>query len=132
MKEENLRKRYLTLSIPKLKKLADKEFSLWLRNNYAKEGKVKCYTCDKEFDIKSIQCGHYISRIYTNLRWAEINCRPQCYSCNIMLRGNFTEFGIRLEREKQGALEELHKWKVMPSTQLKRQDLIDIIFKYRN
>ena len=118
-------------SFSQLKKQADKVFSLFIRKKYSNwKDEVRCYTCDKVFNVKEIQCGHYISRVYTNLRWAEENCRPQCYRCNVLLKGNLDEFSIRLEREKRGTLERLHNWKHLPSTPVKRLDLIDIIKKY--
>ena len=119
-------------SISQLKKLADKLCSLYIRTKYADwKGEVRCYTCDKVFTIKTIQCGHYVSRVYTNLRWAEINLRPQCYSCNVMRRGNMDEFAVRLERETPGILKELNDWKHRPSSTNTRQDLLFIIDKYK-
>ena len=118
-------------SFQQLKKQADKVFSLFIRNKYAKDGKVKCFTCDKIFLVKEIQNGHYISRTYLNLRWSELNCKPQCVSCNIFKRGNLDEFALRLEKEERGTLEKLNFWKHHQSTPLKRLDLIEIIKKYK-
>ena len=115
-------------SFAQLKAQADKLFSEHIRRKYADwKNEVKCYTCDKVFNFKYIQCGHYISRIYLNLRWLDENCRPQCYSCNVMKRGNMDEFALRLERETPGILEKLNRWKHLPSTPLKRLELIQLI-----
>ena len=114
-----------------LKKQADKVFSLHIRTKYANwKGEVRCYTCDKVFTIKTIQCGHYVSRVYSNTRWLPENCRPQCYGCNVMKRGNMDEFAIRLEKETPGILEKLNIWKHQTSTVVKRLDLIYIINSY--
>lgn len=45
-----------------------------------------------------MQCGHYWSRRYLGTRWDEINCQPQCESCNILHEGNKPKFerNIRL------------------------------------
>src|SRR3990167_1596747 len=104
-------------SISQLKKEADKIFSLFIRKKYANwKDEVRCFTCGKTFKISEIQNGHYISRIYTNLRWSEINCRPQCVGCNIFRRGAMDEFAIRLESEKTGTLKLLNDWKHRPTS----------------
>lgn len=133
MKPENYKKRLITKSISELKKIADELTSLVVRQKYANwKNEVKCYTCDKWLPIKSIQCGHYISRVYSNTRWYEPNLRPQCYSCNIMKKGNMDEFAIRLEREKPGILEELNEWKHRNSSPNTRQDLLVLIEDLKN
>lgn len=75
-------------SISKLKKEADRVFSLWIRKR-----DKKCYTCLKG---KAEQCGHYISRSYLYLRYDERNCHGQCVGCNIFRNGNLTVYAIRL------------------------------------
>ncbi len=120
-----------TKSISQLKKQADKNFSLYIRKKYADwKDQVRCYTCDKTFPLKEIQNGHFVSRTYTNLRWSEKNCRPQCVSCNVFKRGAMDEFATRLERETPGILAELNLWKHRPSSTNTRQDLLMIIEKY--
>lgn len=81
-----------------IKKL-DKVFSLYIRHKYAKDGMVKCYTCDAVKPIKEMQCGHFISRAYYSLRWDEDNCRPQDASCNLYHHGQQYIFGKNLEKE---------------------------------
>lgn len=133
MKPENLRKRYLTYGIPKLKEILDEHVSIYVRRKYSDwKGEVACYTCDKVFTIKTIQCGHYVSRVYTNLRWYLPNLRPQCYSCNIMKNGNTQEFGARLDQEKPRTTQMLNDWKHRPSTELKRLELVEQIFEFKN
>lgn len=132
MKEENLRKRYLTYSIPKLKRIADEVFSLYIRNRDSKNGYNKCFTCDKELPIKELDAGHYISRINSNLRYFEKNVHVQCRYCNRYKEGMKDEYALRLiDKYGVGILEELNRWKKVSTTQWKRQDLIDIIFKYK-
>ncbi len=104
-------------SIQQLKKIADKWCSEWIRRKYANwKGETACYTCGATKPWKEIQCGHFVSRVYGNLRYYEPNLRPQCYSCNVMRHGNMDEYSLRLERETPGILEELNRWKRMPST----------------
>ena len=46
-----------------------------------------------------MQNGHFISRRSRILRWRESNCRPQCYSCNVMKYGESYIFGVKLNEE---------------------------------
>lgn len=78
-------------SISKLKREADKVFSLWIRNRDS-----NCYTC---INGKAEQCGHYISRSYLNLRYDEKNCHGQCVGCNVFKSGNITSYALRLINE---------------------------------
>jgi hypothetical protein len=83
-----------------LKKKLDTIFSIYIRLKYADEDlNVKCFTCDKVYDYKKIQNGHFYSRGILSLRYDEQNCRPQCYGCNIARNGNYIEYYKRLEKE---------------------------------
>ncbi len=66
-----------------------------------------------------------------NTRYYEPNLRPQCYRCNVLLKGNYTEFSINLLRESPTSLEELARWKVMKSKDSTRYDLLDIIESFK-
>lgn len=132
MKPENYKKRLLTYSVLKLKKIADEVCSLYIRTKFADwKGEVQCYTCPVKKPIKEMQNGHYISRVYMNTRYYEPNLRPQCYRCNVLLKGNYTEFSINLLRESPTSLEELARWKVMKSKDSTRYDLLDIIESFK-
>lgn len=123
--------RPLPNSIQKLKPIADKYFSLYARTYYSKDGICECYTCGRKFLIKGCDCGHYISRTCGNLRYDLRNVRPQCYWCNRFCEGKKDEFGLRLERETPGILQELNKWKYI-ITPFKVGDLVEIINNYKN
>jgi hypothetical protein len=118
--------------IAQLKKEADKWCSLYVRQKGADlNGMNTCYTCGVKKHFKELQCGHYISRVYGNLRYYEPNLRPQCYSCNVMRHGNMAEYAIRLERETPGILEKLHQAKYLPPSSFKALDLLDLIEIYK-
>lgn len=88
------------LNRSKLVKELDSVFSKYIRHKYSnKNGIVKCFTCDREYPIKKIQNGHFMSRKNYATRWEEDNCRPQCYGCNVMKQGMQYEFGKRLGDE---------------------------------
>lgn len=82
------------------KKLLDDWFSRYIRLRGAKDGYNRCYTCGKIEEPKNLQCGHYVSRIYTPVRWEEDNCRPQCVYCNMFSEGKKPTFAMKLSKEK--------------------------------
>lgn len=85
-------------------------YSRWLRMSSAdKDGNCQCYTCGKTVSWKSIDCGHYISRRETFLRFDPRNTKPQCVSCNRMKDGNLSEYSQRLNKENPGITEILQE-----------------------
>ena len=83
----------------RLVKDLDAVFSKYIRNKYAKDGLVACYTCGKIGEVAHLQNGHFVSRSVRNLRWHEDNCRPQCFGCNIMQGGQTITFRENLVKE---------------------------------
>jgi hypothetical protein len=84
--------------VAKLKKEADKWYSLALRLRFAdKNGLVKCFTCPNIRPVKQIQCGHFMSRSHNATRYVEENTAPQCYGCNVMHQGMQYKFGLELD-----------------------------------
>ena len=116
-----------------IKKL-DTIFSEYIRRKHSnKLGIVKCYTCNKKeyWRGKGMQNGHFISRSSRILRWAEDNCRPQCYQCNCMKYGQNYIFAMNLNKEYgyDKAAELLQK-----SRQTIKQtdfELVELIEKYQ-
>lgn len=47
---------------------------------------------------KSLHCGHFISRRYEATRYDEMNCAPQCVSCNTFHQGRQFEFGLWIDK----------------------------------
>lgn len=86
-------------SLSKLKKELDTVFSLYIRHKYSKNGYCQCITCDSILPIKRIQNGHFITRKYLATRWDEMNCRPQCYGCNVRGKGMAQDFEDALVAE---------------------------------
>jgi hypothetical protein len=95
-------------SIPQLKKKAWDLLSQIIRRSHADEwGDVECYTCGKQMhwkpdpdrNLEGAQAGHAIpGRTGAVLLDDEI-IRPQCFYCNIRLRGNYTIFTTKLIEE---------------------------------
>lgn len=93
-----------------LKKELDRVFSLYIRNKYAEDGYVQCYTCGATKLIKEIQCGHFVSRGNLATRFDEKNCRPQCAGCNVFGGGRVSTFAVKLEQEcGEGTVSRLYR-----------------------
>lgn len=84
-----------------LKRELDRVFSLYVRWKAAdKNGLVKCFTCGKKEHVKKMQAGHFIPRHYLAVRWdATNNVKPQCYRCNVLLKGNYPDFAFALGQD---------------------------------
>lgn len=108
-------------------KRLDSIFSKYIRQKYAKNGVVKCFTCDREYPIKSIQNGHFMSRKNYATRWDEDNCRPQCYGCNVMQQGQQYIFAQRLGKEKAEQMYLLSK----KTVKFSNDDLLDMLEEYK-
>jgi hypothetical protein len=91
------KKKPVTLS--SLKHKLDAVFSKYIRNKYAINGMVACFTCGKVDKVEKMQNGHFISRGYLATRFDENNCRVQCVGCNIFGNGKLFDFEERLKEE---------------------------------
>ncbi len=90
-------------TVSKLKKEADRLFSIYTRLLYADDsGYVACYTCGAVKHYKEMQCGHFVPRQHLILRYDTRNCRVQCAGCNIWGKGRVADFGAKLEGENPG------------------------------
>jgi len=99
-------------SYASLKKKLDAVFSEWIRRKDAKDGIATCVTCGAKKEWKSIQCGHFVSRVHLATRWLEQNCAPQCSTCNVLKRGNMVEYAVWMnENWGWGTIEELRRLK---------------------
>lgn len=76
-------------SIPVLQKQLDTIFSIFIRLRDSNEqGLIKCCTCPKLGEFKSMHAGHYISRRHLSIRWDERNVHGQCPKCNLFDQGS--------------------------------------------
>lgn len=83
------------------KKKAWQYFSLYIRtrdcieyNDSLDEG--VCFTCQKVYPFKKLQCGHFIPGRNNKVLFDPDQCHSQCYSCNIGLKGHWTEYLKRM------------------------------------
>ena len=76
------------VSISKLKEKAWKLFSEWIRRKDAIYGENFCITCGVWKSYKELQAGHWIPGRHPSVLFDERHCHPQCYHCNVGLKGN--------------------------------------------
>lgn len=95
------------MKIPKIKHLKSKvekkhawtAFAMWYRVYVSKRGPYPCYTCDRIVPFEQIQPGHWMTG-HTNTNYINTKyIRPQCFYCNITLKGNQGIFWERIEKE---------------------------------
>jgi hypothetical protein len=92
-------------------------------------GNCECFTCGSRKHWSLMQCGHFIKRANTVVRWDFRNARVQDKNCNENLYGNLEVFEKKLNEEYPGITEQLkematevHKW----SREELKQLLVDL------
>ena len=97
-------KRRKAPTVAKLKKQAWKLLSEVIRREAAEQfgagDMLLCYTCGIAGRVNGMQAGHAIGGRTGSVLLDEEIIRPQCYRCNVALRGNYPVFVTRLIREK--------------------------------
>ena len=95
------------VTVSQAKKKAWTAFSLYIRTRDAirttgtKEN-CKCVTCGRVYPLKSLgglQAGHFIAGRHNSILFDERNVHAQCYGCNVMKKGNTTEYWLFMEKE---------------------------------
>lgn len=115
-----------------LKRKADAVFSEYIRRSHAaSDGGVYCYTCTRRDHWTRMQCGHFVSRVHLATRWDETNCKVQDYACNVLRRGNPSEFAIGLVREYGPTILEELVDKKRKQVKYTRSDLENLIAHYK-
>lgn len=101
-------------SLKQWKALADQVFSQYVRKTRMDLfGRIICVTCGIIKPWNEMQNGHYFSRNKLGTRFHEDNCHPQCTSCNVFRRGNYTAYAAFMYKkftpEKMEHLEQLSR-----------------------
>lgn len=128
---EGIKKKKLTYA--KAKKQAWDVFSKWIRyrefNNPL--GYVRCVTCQTIKHPKELQAGHFIPGRHISVLFDERNCHPQCYHCNVGLKGNpVSYYKWMLEYYGQEIIDKLISLDKQP-LKLKVFELVEIKEKYK-
>lgn len=125
-KERAFRKRLANDEFKKLKKDAWDAFSEHLRRFYAdNEGNCTCVTCGAVKPWKQMQAGHGVRGRGGYVLFNKKIVRPQCYYCNIVMKGRYDDFMYYLvEIEKSLTADEYFdiKRESMKTHKLTRQD----------
>ena len=97
-------------TIAKLKKLADAEFSKYIRQRDSdRYGMSSCITCGTKRPWKEMQNGHFVSRRVNLLRYDEENCNAQCVGCNMFKHGDLFTYAQNLDlKYGDGTAKKLH------------------------
>lgn len=66
----------------KIKNKLDRVFSEYIRKRDTSNGLFKCISCGKIKPADQCDCGHYINRWHTSVRWNEDNAHGECRHCN--------------------------------------------------
>lgn len=91
-----------------LKNEIDRIFSRIVRLRAADEyGNCQCFTCTNVNHWTLMDCGHFISRSDTQIRFDFRNARVQCKGCNQHREGNISVYHTNLENEYPGLPEQL-------------------------
>ena len=87
-------------SVAKLKKLAWKLFSIYIRSKDADwNGMVHCYTCSWYGPWRRLQAGHFVPGRGNAILFEEKGVFPQCWVCNIRKHGNTLVYMDNLIRD---------------------------------
>lgn len=119
-------------SIPELLKLATMVFNKWIRNRDISYGWGKCISCGEDKYHYDLQAGHYMPSTYSELRFNELNVWIECEKCNCIddkhLIGYRKNLIDKIGLEK---VEWLESHKIASDYKWKREELLDIIKKYK-
>jgi hypothetical protein len=103
------------VSLRKLKARAWKVYSQFIRIMASNpDGYAECVTCKdpKPMPWKQLQAGHFVSGRGNSVLFAEYNVHPQCYVCNILLKGNWPAYYEYMQKTYgQATIERLIKLK---------------------
>lgn len=118
--------------ISKLKKIADRWFSLYIRlSRSTKTGRAKCVTCGSRGHWKEMHNGHFMSRRHMATRYDEQNVDIQCPRCNLYEQGEQFKFGLAIDKKwGDGTAEKIMK-KSRKTVRFSKQDYIDLIETYK-
>lgn len=63
----------------------EKVFNLAIRKrDIDDDGRANCISCGKSFSFEDLDCGHFISKMSSMIRFNEDNCHAECVGCNRM------------------------------------------------
>lgn len=99
-----------------LKNKLDIVFSKYIRlRDLNSDGKTfTCISCGRIKPAEQMDCGHYINRMHTSVRWNEANAHGECRHCNRFDENHLKGYRDNLVKkigEDKVLLLEAMKWK---------------------
>lgn len=114
-----------------LVKLADKHFSIYIRQRGTIDGFNYCVTCKKRQPWQELQTGHFQSRRHYSTRWDPMNCAPQCVGCNMFKQGEQYLFGLAIDANWGAGTADSLILKAKQTVKLSTADLEAIVERYK-
>lgn len=111
-------KKQKTKKKPTLKKIkndTNRLFSIYirLRDCLQTTGTIRagdCFTCQKRFKFKELQCGHFVPGRHNSILFDERNAHAQCVGCNVFKKGNLIKYyPAMLEKYGKKVIDELEQ-----------------------
>lgn len=116
----------------KVVKELDRAFSLYIRRRDSTMHGCVCFTCGHTGPIEEMHAGHFISRKWLSLRFDEKNVHAQCYTCNMIKKGNMKKYTERLcEMYGDEIIKYLFDRKAVVATDLTVLEMKNMIRKYK-
>ena len=127
-----MKRRLEEMKYKDLKKILDREFSLYVRlSAINSSGVICCATCGTYHFWNDIHLGHYISRSHDSVRWDVRNTAPQCAHCNSFMGGEQHKMRAYLiKRYGEDEIQKMEKWAEMKKTE-NAESLRQKIIEYR-
>lgn len=113
-------------------KKADKLFSIHIRTRGENFGRNICYTCNRSYEWKDMDAGHFIVRRYLNTRWHPLNVWPQCQECNREKSGNVEVFEAKLRAQFGDEAIDALIWLARSFQTVTDEDIKNIINLYKS
>ena len=127
-----MKKSYKGKTLPQLKKILWRWFSLFIRLRDSKEGVGKCISCGKFIEFgANWHAGHYIPKTKGSLYFDEQNVNGQCKACNKFRSGNLISYREGLINKIGEPRVKLLEQRRHNMTPFYRFDLIEKIEKYK-
>lgn len=122
-------------TVSELLKLAEIVFNKWIRDRDKNDlfpHYFACISCGLQKPMEQADCGHYVSKMYSSLRFDENNCHAECQKCNREDPNHLV--GYRINLINKIGLEkvlELEAVKFASEYKWDKEELLNIIKKYK-
>lgn len=119
------------MKTPALRAFADRIFSQWIRLRYVdvQSMKTRCFTCGRYDFWYKLECGHFVPRANSCTRYHELNCHPQCKTCNGFMDGNLDVYAVNLDKKYGPGTADRLRFLGRQMCKISRPELVDLILE---